>query len=117
VLFSSHLLGEVERVSDRVAMIQAGRIVFCDALDDLKESHCRLTLRFAAPRSAPPLMDGALAWQGAGREWTAVCSGRAGPLHAAAAVLGAEVVHQSPPTLDEIFVARAGGANGAASEE
>jgi len=30
VLFSSHLLGEVERVSDRVAMIKAGHIVFCE---------------------------------------------------------------------------------------
>ena len=28
VLFSSHLLHEVERVADRVALIDAGRIVF-----------------------------------------------------------------------------------------
>ena len=39
VLFSSHLLDEVERVSDRVAMMRAGRIVFCDALDQIKQSH------------------------------------------------------------------------------
>jgi len=29
VLFSSHLLGEVDRVADRVAMIKNGAIVFC----------------------------------------------------------------------------------------
>lgn len=38
VLFSSHLLSEVERVSDRVAMIKDGRIVFESQLADLKES-------------------------------------------------------------------------------
>src|SRR5438270_8885218 len=38
VLFSSHLLGEVERVSDQVAMIQAGKILFCDPLETIKAS-------------------------------------------------------------------------------
>jgi ABC-2 type transport system ATP-binding protein len=38
VLFSSHLLSEVERVSDRVAMIKNGQIVFESQMDDLKES-------------------------------------------------------------------------------
>src|SRR5205823_2705299 len=60
VLFSSHLLGEVERVSDQVAMIQAGKILFCDPLERIKASHCRVTLRFDAPRSEPPRMAGAL---------------------------------------------------------
>src|SRR5205807_7719748 len=39
VLFSSHLLNEVERVSDHVTMIDKGRIVFSAPLDDIKESH------------------------------------------------------------------------------
>lgn len=38
VLFSSHLLSEVERVSDRVAMIKNGRIVFESELADLDQS-------------------------------------------------------------------------------
>ena len=49
VLFSSHLLAEVERVSDQVAMIKSGRILFCDSLDRLKQVHARLTLRFERP--------------------------------------------------------------------
>jgi ABC-2 type transport system ATP-binding protein len=117
VLFSSHLLGEVERVSDRVAMIRGGRVVFCDALDEIKQSHHRLTFRFDSPRSAPPVLEGALAWDGGGREWTAVCSGRSGQLEAAAAVLGAQVVEQVSPSLDEIFVARVGAPAGAVREE
>ena len=40
VLFSSHLLDEVERVSDHVALIDRGRIVL-SALDAIKAAHRR----------------------------------------------------------------------------
>ena len=39
VLFSSHLLEEVEQVADHVTMIDAGRIVVSGPLEDIKESH------------------------------------------------------------------------------
>jgi len=39
VLFSSHLLGEVEQVADHVTMISHGRIVLSGPLDEIKESH------------------------------------------------------------------------------
>jgi ABC-2 type transport system ATP-binding protein len=39
VLFSSHLLDEVERVADHVAMISAGRIVLDAPLADIRASH------------------------------------------------------------------------------
>ena len=39
VLFSSHLLDEVEEVADHVTMISRGRIVLSDRLDAIKESH------------------------------------------------------------------------------
>ena len=39
VLFSSHLLDEVEQVADHVTMISAGRIVLSAPLSDIKESH------------------------------------------------------------------------------
>jgi ABC-2 type transport system ATP-binding protein len=39
VLFSSHLLGEVEQVADHVTMINQGRIVLSAPLDAIKESH------------------------------------------------------------------------------
>ncbi len=108
VLFSSHLLDEVERVSDRVAMIDQGRIILCDGLDKIKESfHC-LTVRFEVPQSDPPTVPGALNWKGAGVEWTAVCNGRLDALQVAAAEAGARIVEQRVPSLDEIFVARVG---------
>src|SRR5207244_4225451 len=39
VLFSSHLLEEVEQVADHVTMISHGRIVLSAPLKDIKESH------------------------------------------------------------------------------
>ena len=108
VLFSSHLLHEVERVADRVALIDAGRVVFSGALDHIKDTHHRLTLRFPEPRPQPPALAGALAWEGAGAEWVAVCNGEIGDLREAASACGAQVVDQRVPSLDEIFVARVG---------
>src|SRR4029079_5012616 len=70
VLFSSHLLEEVERVSDCVAMLRSGRIGFAGELDVVKQSHHRLTLRFDNERREPPALDGVLSWEGRGREWT-----------------------------------------------
>ena len=108
VLFSSHLLAEVERVSDQVAMIKSGRILFCDSLDRIKQVHARLTLQFERPQSAPPALAGALTWDGSGCEWTAVCAGTTNHLQSAAAKIGASVVEQAPLSLDEIFLARSG---------
>jgi ABC-2 type transport system ATP-binding protein len=44
VFFSSHLLEEVERVADDVAMMFNGKVVLAGALDDVKENHHRLVL-------------------------------------------------------------------------
>lgn len=117
VLFSSHLLAEVERVSDQVAMIKSGRILFCDELDRIKQTHARMTLQFSGPQVKPPSLAGALAWDGSGCEWTAVFAGNAAQFQSAAAAVGARVVEQSPLSLDEIFIARSGTQNGASREE
>jgi len=106
VLFSSHLLDEVERVVDYVAMIDKGRIVFAAAMDDIQTNHRRLTLRFAEARSHPPELSGALSWEGAGQEWTAVCHGRAEELQTAVSACGGRIVEEQSVGLDEIFVAR-----------
>jgi ABC-2 type transport system ATP-binding protein len=106
VIFSSHLLAEVERVSDQVAMIKSGRMLFCDSLDRVKERHARLTLRFADPQSKPPALDGAITWDGGDCEWTAVCAGHINQFRHAASELGAQIVELKLLSLDEIFLAR-----------
>jgi ABC-2 type transport system ATP-binding protein len=39
VFFSSHLLEEIERVSDHVAMLHQGKLVLCGPLDEIKVRH------------------------------------------------------------------------------
>ncbi len=106
VLFSSHLLDEVERLADWVAMMDRGRIVLCGPLDQIKAAHRRLSLRFDEPRTQPPRLAGALYSEGFGRDWTTVCNVPVESLAGEAAGLGARIVDDHVPSLDEIFVAR-----------
>ena len=108
VFFSSHLLDEVERVSDLLAMMVEGKVVLSGSLDDIKASHHQLTLRFDTAQARPPALAGALSVAGAGHEWTVICNGSRVELTEAAGKLGARIVAERSPSLDEIFVARAG---------
>src|SRR5262249_35428836 len=108
VFFSSHLLEEIERVSDHVAMLQQGRMVLCGPLDDIKAQHRRFTVHFESARTRAPVIAGALSVSGKGKEWTVMCNGARGELPAIAATLGARIVDERAPSLNEIFVAHAG---------
>lgn len=55
VLFSSHVLSEVERVCDRVAVLQRGRLAHVQKMSELKEGrliHARLLARESPPAPA-----------------------------------------------------------------
>jgi len=108
VLFSSHLLDEVEQVADHVTMISQGRIALSAPLDAITQSHRSVTVRFAESRSEPPAFTGVLRWDGGGHDWTAVYREGAGALHAAVAGWNARIVAERVPSLDEIFVAHVG---------
>jgi ABC-type multidrug transport system ATPase subunit len=108
VLFSSHLLGEVEQVADHVTMISQGRVALSAPLDAMKEAHRCVTVRFPQPRARPPDVVGVLRWDGTGQDWTAVCGDGWGELQAAIAALGARIVAERAPALDELFFAHVG---------
>jgi ABC-2 type transport system ATP-binding protein len=55
VLFSSHVLGEVEQVCDRVAILQRGRLVHLQKMSELRKSRL-VCARFSGP--APPVPQG-----------------------------------------------------------
>jgi ABC-2 type transport system ATP-binding protein len=118
VLFSSHLLEEVEQVAGHVTMIHQGTIALSAPLDEIKESHRCVTVRFAESRPQPPSVPGVLRWDGAGGEWTAVWRDGSGDLHAAVAGLegGARIVAERVASLNEIFVAHVGMAAAPAQE-
>jgi len=105
VLFSSHLLDEIERVSDRVVMMHEGRIVLKDSVDAVKASHNRLVLRFDTPRQSPPSWPGVLSCAGGPLEWTVLCHNHTHELDQVLQSLDAQVVDRAIPSLDDIFVA------------
>jgi ABC-2 type transport system ATP-binding protein len=75
-------------------------------MDEMKETHRRVTLRFGQALDRPPSLVGTLSCAGEGEEWTYVCSGESQQLRRAAEAIGGTVVGDAPLTLDEIFVSR-----------
>jgi ABC-2 type transport system ATP-binding protein len=108
VFFSSHLLEEVERVSDHVAMLHEGKVVLCGKLGEIKSQHRRVTLLFDAHLANPPAVPGALSATGRGREWSVICDPGKAHLPSVASSLRATVVAEQDASLNEIFVAHAG---------
>lgn len=106
VVFSSHLLDEVQRVSDNVAMLHRGRNVLTGSLDDALASHVRLLVRFEEPQSDAPLVESVLDCTGEGREWTVVCNGQRETVERQLSELGGQVIERGSPSLEEILVAR-----------
>jgi ABC-2 type transport system ATP-binding protein len=106
VIFSSHLLDEVERVADQVAFLRHGHLELCGSLENLLASHQVCTVRFAAPRDVPPETAGVISWQGDGREWVLLCNGGAQAVVAALAQQGGEIVEQRQARLEDLFLGR-----------
>lgn len=104
VLFSSHLLDEVERVADRIAIIHNGHNVLTAGMEEVKARHRRMTLRFPEVLNSPPSLVGALSMSGQGCEWTYHCVGERFGLRNAAEALGATIVEEEGMSLDEIFL-------------
>ncbi len=105
VVFSSHLLDEVERVADRVAIIDRGSIIQNDDLTSLKASFHRVVVRFDAPVRDRPTIDGCFNWQGSERQWSAYYRGASQDVEEKIRRSGAEVIDRQAPTLAEIFLA------------
>ncbi len=105
VLFSSHVLDEVERIADRVAIIVAGRKIFERGVADMKETLRRVTLTF--PDAAPPAttLPGAIWSEAAGRVATLVVDGWTEADAARAREAGATDVRSEGLTLEDAFVA------------
>ncbi len=108
VIFSSHLLDEVERMSDHVTLMHQGRVTLSGALDDVRRDYQRSRVQFAEHFEHPPALDTALAMEGGGRSWSVIHSGSPEQFRRSVTARGGEVVESRDATLEEIFLARAG---------
>ena len=108
VIFSSHLLDEVERMSDHVTMMDHGRVTLSGALDDVRRGYQRSRVRFVEHFDQPPVLATALAMEGGGRSWIVVHSGSIEQFQHSVRALSGEVVESRDATLEEIFLAHTG---------
>lgn len=106
ILFSSHIMSEVEALCDRVAIIRDGRIVTVDQIARLKQNRVkRVSVEFASPAPDLSAVEGV-------REWKA-----GGALQASFAWVGAPKallalladhdltdIQIQDPTLEEVFM-------------
>jgi ABC-2 type transport system ATP-binding protein len=111
VVFSSHLLEEVERMSDHVTMIHQGRITLDGTLDKLQDNHQLSQLQFDEKLNEPPVFNGALSMEGSGYRWRVIHDisaehGSTQNLQASVTPLGGRIVQSRNASLQEIFVAR-----------
>lgn len=109
VLFSSHLLDEVERCADSLTILHEGRTTLSGPLDDIKEQRPLVEVAFAhEPDTLPPLPSVQHA-EKLGREWRLVLKGTTGPpfLQALADADGT-LLSERPATLEELFLAETG---------
>ncbi len=108
VLFSSHLLHEVETISDRVVMISDGKVILDETLNDVLRKHQRLVLTSRNGQSPKNVLSGIETCEGDAGRWTVICQGDLETVTANAKQAGFEVVEAGAAILDDIFVARAG---------
>ena len=72
VLFSSHLLEEVNRVCDTVAVMKAGRILESLKMEELETRYCELVCRPTPQWQICPKIPGLFGWRQKGQEWSVV---------------------------------------------
>jgi ABC-2 type transport system ATP-binding protein len=107
VVFSSHLLHEVESVCDRIVMVSQGKIVLSDGLEAILEGHRQLAFEVSSDASVPDF-EGVISAHRDGGQWVALCHGEEADLRDRAHAAGLSLETARTPTLDEIFVARSG---------
>ncbi|WP_232376545.1 ABC transporter ATP-binding protein [Amycolatopsis aidingensis] len=106
VFMSSHIMGEVEAVADRVGIIREGRLVTVDTVARLRERSVRkvrLTLREPAPESAFRDLPGVEDLTVRGNEVRCTVAGSPDPLVKAAARHTVTDLLCEEPDLEELF--------------
>lgn len=106
VFMSSHVLSEVEKTCDRIALLRDGSLVLCDTVERV----CRLAprhvrVRFDADVGPPPAgaaPEGARWSEVAPRAWSLSVHGPIGPLVAALAGLPVADIEVREPRLEDV---------------
>lgn len=111
VVFSSHLLDEVEQMSDRVFMIDRGRLALEGSVDEIRAGHFVVDVRLHSATPIVPQTLGVLSTEVVGSQCRLVSMAQEESTETMRATMesrGYEVLHLRNATLQEVFVARVG---------
>jgi len=106
LIFSSHLLDEVERVADSVAMINNGAIAMNDTLENIRTNHHCMTISGMPSDVDIHAMPGVLQAERTDAEWEIMCDGAIDAFKQAVTEQGGIIVDERSPSLDDVFVVR-----------
>ncbi len=104
VFFSSHLLSDVERVADRIAVLDGSLLRADCALETFRRRVRQFVLTFPGPAPALPPLPGLLQTLRAGRELTVTLAAYDGDTERSLAALGASHREEVPLGLEDAFV-------------
>jgi ABC-type uncharacterized transport system ATPase subunit len=105
-VFSSHLLDEVVRVVDDVAMFNQGKLELLMSMEDLRANHQRRIVQLPSPVDTFPALDSLIHTQGEGNEWAVITHGTPDETRQQIEALGAKILEETAPSLNDIFIAR-----------
>ena len=104
VLFSSHILTDVERVADRVAILDKGVLRVNAPLDDVKRRVRRYHVQFEGEAPEPPALPGLLRVRRRRNELVLTVVDGEGSVEPKCKELGARAVEPEPLGLEDLFV-------------
>jgi ABC-2 type transport system ATP-binding protein len=105
IFFSSHQLAEVDQIADHVAIVDHGKTIVGDSLDDLKARYRRLHIVFEnEPRGPLSWPIGVEHVRQEGRTVSILASGNVQEIREQAQAIPGTMVEQFPVTLKEIFL-------------
>jgi len=105
VFFSSHLLDEVERVCDQVAMLHEGRVLLNAPLERILAGYRLLNVESEKPLDQIPELPSVVSVSGHQDHWSILHQDGAGGLNEAISAMGGRALSEREPSLEEVFVA------------
>ncbi len=104
VLFSSHLLDEVDRVCDQISLLHDGTILDTLKLQERESQYCELIYKMPDAWVAPPDNESYFGWRRIGEEWSVVTTNSDG--ESTPPFIEARLIQKIPVSLERWFEAK-----------